>query len=71
MLVLIAISTSVEKLEIKRKLKWEIFENLEQLRKRLTSIIKGLTSQIIESLGGWDIILKALLKAGIFTLIYS
>ena len=52
-------------LEIKRKLKWEIFENLEQLRKRLTSIITGLTSQTIESLGGWDVILKALLKAGV------
>ena len=52
-------------LEIKRKLKWEIFENLDELRKRLTSIITGLTSQTIESLGGWDVILKALLKAGI------
>ena len=52
-------------LEIKRKLKWEIFENLDELRKRLTSIITGLTSQTIESLGGWDFILKALLKAGI------
>lgn len=52
-------------LEIKRKLKWEIFENLDELRKRLTSIITGLTSQTIESLGGWDFILKALLKAGV------
>ncbi|NES79373.1 MULTISPECIES: transposase [Okeania] len=57
-------------LEIKRKLKWEIFDNLEQLRKRLTSIITGLTSQTIESLGGWDVILKALLKAGISSIIY-
>ena len=52
-------------LEINIKLKWEIFENLDELRKRLTSIITGLTSQTIESLGGWNVILKALLKAGV------
>ena len=38
-------------LEINIKLKWEIFENLEQLRKRLISIITGLTAQTIDSCG--------------------
>ncbi len=52
-------------LEIKRKLKWEIFDNLDELRNRLTSIITELTSQTIESLGGWDFILEALFKVGI------
>ncbi|NEQ74095.1 MAG: hypothetical protein F6K23_14245 [Okeania sp. SIO2C9] len=52
-------------LEIKRKLKWEIFENLDELRKRLTSIITELTSRTIKSLGGWDFILEAICVGGI------
>ncbi|MGB3510075.1 MAG: hypothetical protein WBA93_12710 [Microcoleaceae cyanobacterium] len=39
--------------------------NLDELRKRLTSIITELTSRTITSLGEWDFILKAIFMAGI------
>ncbi|NEP78771.1 MAG: hypothetical protein F6K39_11700 [Okeania sp. SIO3B3] len=46
-------------LEIKKDLKWQIFENLDDLRKKLTSIIAEFSSVTIQSLGGWDLILNS------------
>ena len=46
-------------LEIKKDLKWQIFENLDDLRKKLTSIIAEFSSVTIQSLGGWDFIFNS------------
>ncbi len=46
--------------EIKKKLKWELFENLDSLRNRLSQVLQELTPQAIKSVTGWDFILDAL-----------
>ena len=46
--------------EIKKELKWEIFDNLDELRKNLSQIINKISKITIKSIGGWDFILKAL-----------
>ena len=46
--------------EIKKKLKWELFENLDSLRNKLSQVLSGLTEQEISSVTGWDFILEAL-----------
>ena len=51
--------------EIKKELKWEIFDDLDELRKNLQNILINLTKSTLESLGGWDFILKALSLVGI------
>ena len=51
--------------EIKKQLKWELFENLEGLRKRLDKILRDLTPSVVASVTGWDFILEALSVANI------
>jgi transposase len=46
--------------EIKKFLKWELFENLDHLRERLSKVLQQLTPQTIKSVTGWDFILEAL-----------
>ncbi|MFM6193541.1 MAG: hypothetical protein ACKPEN_14525, partial [Planktothrix sp.] len=46
--------------QIKKKLKWELFENLDSLRNRLSQVLQELTPQAIKSVTGWDFILDAL-----------
>lgn len=46
--------------EIKKELKWEIFDNLDELRKNLSQIINQISKITIKSIGGWDFILRAL-----------
>jgi len=51
--------------EIKKELKWELFDCLDQLREKLSKILSNLTPSIITSVTGWDFILEALFVAGI------
>ena len=51
--------------EIKKQLKWELFENLEGLRKRLDKILRDLTPSVVASVTGWDFIFEALSVANI------
>lgn len=51
--------------EIKKKLKWELFDNLDLLRSRLAQILEELTPETIRSVTGWDFILSALSVANI------
>ena len=46
--------------EIKKHLKWKLFDCLEELRASLTKIVDQLTPQEIESVTGWDFIRDAL-----------
>ncbi|MFM6190630.1 hypothetical protein [Planktothrix sp.] len=41
-------------------MKWELFENLDSLRNRLSQVLQELTPQAIKSVTGWDFILDAL-----------
>ncbi|NEP71589.1 MULTISPECIES: hypothetical protein [Okeania] len=49
--------------EIQKKFKWELFENLDIFRKRLSKILLELTPKTIISVTGWDLILEALSDA--------
>lgn len=51
--------------EIKKQLKWQLFEHLDDLRNRLSIVLKQLTPQTIKSVTGWDFILEALSVANI------
>lgn len=51
--------------EIKKQLKWQLFENLDDLRNRLLIVLQQLTPQTIKSVTGWDFILEALSVANI------
>jgi putative transposase len=51
--------------EIKKALKWELFPDLEELRKRLSSTLSKLSSQAIAQVTGWNFILDALFVANI------
>ncbi|HHP7232031.1 MAG TPA: IS630 family transposase [Xenococcaceae cyanobacterium] len=51
--------------EIKKHLKWELFDNLDRLRQKLSKVLSHLTSSMIASITGWDFILDALFVANI------
>ncbi len=51
--------------EIKKQLKWEWFDSLEQLRQKLFAVLSKLTSETIASVTGWDFILEGLSVANI------
>ncbi len=51
--------------QLKEKLKWELFKNLEDLRKNLEKILNNLTQYEIACLTGWDFIIEALYVTGI------
>ncbi|MEH2257879.1 hypothetical protein [Nostoc sp.] len=47
-------------------MKWELFENLDNLRSQVAQLLAQLTPEIIASLTGYDYILNALSVANIF-----
>jgi len=51
--------------EIKKQLKWELFDHLDELRKKLAQVLSNLTPSVVASVTGWDFILEALFVAGI------
>ena len=51
--------------EIKKKVKWELFEDLDSLRKKMSKILSALTEEEIASIAGWEFILSALTVANI------
>jgi transposase len=51
--------------EIKKHLKWDLFDNLEQLRQKLSDVLSQLTPSAIASVTRWDFILDALSVANI------
>ncbi len=51
--------------EIKEKLSWELFDNLEALRVAVENILAKLSQKVITSVTGWDFILEALSVSGI------
>ncbi len=51
--------------EIKKHLKWDLFDHLEQLRQKLSQVLLQLTPSTIASITGWDFILDALSVANI------
>jgi transposase len=51
--------------EIKEKLSWELFDNLEALRVAVEEILAKLSKKVIASVTGWDFILEALSVSGI------
>ncbi len=51
--------------EIKEKLSWELFDNLEALRAAVENILAKLSQKVIASVTGWDFILEALSVSGI------
>ncbi len=51
---------------LKQDLKWELFDNLENLRIKVGQLLAQLTPEIAASLTGYDFILNALSVANIF-----
>jgi transposase len=51
--------------EIKKHLKWDLLDDLEQLRQKLSQVLLKLTPLTIASVTGWDFILDALSVANI------
>lgn len=51
--------------EIKKHLKWDLLDDLEQLRQKLSQVLLKLTPSTIASVTGWDFILDALSVASI------
>jgi transposase len=51
--------------EIKKHLKWELFDHLDRLREKLSQVLSRLTRLTIASITGWDFILDALFVANI------
>lgn len=51
--------------EIKKHIKWELFDSLAELRGKLTKLLLELTPLTVASVTGWDFILEALSVAGI------
>ena len=51
--------------EIKKHIKWELFDNLDRLREKLSQVLSRLTRLTITSITGWDFILDALFVANI------
>lgn len=50
---------------LKKELKWNNFDDLAQLRQKVTKIISSLTSETVASITGWKFILDALSVANI------
>lgn len=50
---------------LKEQLKWEAFDNLQDLRYSVQKILSKLSNKVIGSLAGWQFILEALSVAGI------
>ncbi|HEY9768408.1 MAG TPA: hypothetical protein V6C71_07835 [Coleofasciculaceae cyanobacterium] len=51
--------------EIKKHSKWELFDNLKRLRRKLSRVLSKLTPLTIASVTGWDFISDALFLANI------
>ena len=51
--------------EIKKELKWQWFDKLEQLREKLFQVLSKITPETIASVTGWDFILEDLSVANI------
>ncbi len=51
--------------KLKRKLRWKLFENLDELRERLSKELNKLTPELIHSVSGWQFIREALSVANI------
>lgn len=51
--------------ELKKKLRWQLFDSLDELRNNLSKHLKQLTPEFISSLCGWTFILEALSVANI------
>lgn len=51
--------------ELKKEFRWKLFDNLEELRIRLSKEIERLTPELIRSVTGWQFILDALSVANI------
>lgn len=51
---------------LKQDLRWELFDNLEQLQTKLDQLLASLTKEVVASLTGYDFILQALSVANIF-----
>ncbi|NJL90761.1 MAG: IS630 family transposase, partial [Coleofasciculaceae cyanobacterium SM2_1_6] len=52
-------------LEIKRMLRWECFNSLEELREALGVCLKKLSNKVVASITGWEFIIEALYVSGI------
>lgn len=50
---------------LKRPLRWQNFNDLEELRQKLREMLNSLTTEVIASVTGWQFILEALSVAGI------
>ncbi|BAY24783.1 transposase family protein [Calothrix sp. NIES-2100] len=50
--------------EIKKTLKWECFQNLDELREAVWKQLNKLTASQVKSITGWDFILSALFVSG-------
>ena len=51
--------------EIKKHLKWQLFDSLDRLRQKLSQVLSKFTPSTIASITGWDFILEALFVANI------
>ena len=51
--------------ELKKQLKWQLFDDLDDLRQTLSKEINQLTPELISSVSGWKFILDALSVANI------
>lgn len=51
--------------ELKKRLKWKLFDNLDELRDKLSKELNKLTPETIHSVTGWQFILEALSVANI------
>ncbi len=51
--------------ELKKKLRWQLFDDLEDLRETLKQEINKLTPELISSVTGWQFILEAVSVANI------
>jgi putative transposase len=50
--------------EIKKTLKWECFQTLDELREAVWKQLDKLTASQVKSIAGWDFILSALFVSG-------
>ena len=46
--------------ELKKLMKWEIFDDLDDLRLKVCQVLDKLTPQLIQSVTGWSFIISAL-----------
>jgi len=51
--------------EMKKYLRWQSFDTLDELRAALAQILDKLTDSVVASITGWDFILEALFVSGI------